>query len=271
MRGFYWPSENLSASEEGLCCVELVNDVLEVIITVWNIKNALYNIQNALYNIQPVTLIRIACESCSVFFVSLCLLCCVLQSYFSAEMHKFLGRGRSVDWRVSGGALCFWAMFYVGSCQSLRCYSVDNRWINMEQLWYYIGGGETEVLGDNLRYCYFVQHKSCMDWSGIEPGPLRWQAGNWRCLEVLWCPTKVNIALRKWLREEIIILCLKVWKLRRISKPSAPSALLCRWLSKLVCRGNIEYFLVQYIQLYSVWKISVVYEVACQVVGKLPC
>jgi hypothetical protein len=51
----------------------------------------------------------------------------------------------------------------------------------------------------------------------------------------------------------------------------ASSALLCRWLSKLVCRGNIENFFVQYIQLYSVWKISVVYEVAYQVVGKLPC
>ena len=119
-------------------------------------------------------------------------------------MHKFLARGLSVDWRVSGGASCSWAMFYVGSCQSLKCYSVDDRRINMEQLWNYNDRGKTEALGDNLPYCYFVHHKSCMDWSGIEPGPLRWQAGNWRCLEVLWCPTKVDIALRKWIREETI-------------------------------------------------------------------
>jgi len=55
----------------------------------------------------------------------------------------------------------------------LSLYTVDDRRISMEKLWNYIERGKTEELGDNLPYCYFVGHKSCMDWSGIEAGPLR--------------------------------------------------------------------------------------------------
>jgi hypothetical protein len=29
----------------------------------------------------------------------------------------------------------------------------------------------------NLSQCYFVNHKSHMDWPGIEPAPSRWEAG----------------------------------------------------------------------------------------------
>jgi hypothetical protein len=36
--------------------------------------------------------------------------------------------------------------------------------------------GETEVPGENLPHCHFVHQKSQMTWSGIEPGPPRWEA-----------------------------------------------------------------------------------------------
>jgi hypothetical protein len=37
---------------------------------------------------------------------------------------------------------------------------------------------ETEVLGKDLPQCHFVHNKSQTTWCGLEPGPLRWQAGD---------------------------------------------------------------------------------------------
>jgi hypothetical protein len=34
-----------------------------------------------------------------------------------------------------------------------------------------------EHSGKTLSHCHFAHHKSHMDWPGIEPGPLRWEAG----------------------------------------------------------------------------------------------
>jgi hypothetical protein len=38
-------------------------------------------------------------------------------------------------------------------------------------------GRDTEILGENLPQCHFVDHKSHMTWPGLEPGPARREAG----------------------------------------------------------------------------------------------
>jgi hypothetical protein len=38
--------------------------------------------------------------------------------------------------------------------------------------------GEIEALGENLPQGHFVHNKSHMNWSGLEPGPPRLEAGD---------------------------------------------------------------------------------------------
>jgi len=44
---------------------------------------------------------------------------------------------------------------------------VIDEWMSMEYWWNDTDGGKTEVLG-NLSQCHFIQHKSNVDWPGIE-------------------------------------------------------------------------------------------------------
>jgi hypothetical protein len=41
-----------------------------------------------------------------------------------------------------------------------------------------IDRGKPKYSGINLSQCHSVYHKSHMDWTGIEPGPPRWEAGD---------------------------------------------------------------------------------------------
>jgi uncharacterized membrane protein len=47
----------------------------------------------------------------------------------------------------------------------------------MEHRWNEIDRRKPKNSGKNVSQCHFVHHKSHMDWTGIEPGPPRWEAG----------------------------------------------------------------------------------------------
>jgi hypothetical protein len=60
--------------------------------------------------------------------------------------------------------------------------------MSMERWWNYIDKGKL-VLGKNLYQCNFINHKSHMNWSGIEPGSLWCEAGYYppeRALYLKW-------------------------------------------------------------------------------------
>jgi hypothetical protein len=48
----------------------------------------------------------------------------------------------------------------------------------MEYRWNEIDRGKPKYSVKNLSECHLVHHKSHMDWTGIEPGPPRWEAGD---------------------------------------------------------------------------------------------
>jgi hypothetical protein len=47
-----------------------------------------------------------------------------------------------------------------------------------EHRWNKIDKRKPKYSGENLSQCYFVNHKSHMEWPRIEPGPPRWEAGD---------------------------------------------------------------------------------------------
>jgi hypothetical protein len=49
---------------------------------------------------------------------------------------------------------------------------------SMEDLVEWELAGETEVLGENQPRRRFTHHKSHMTWTGLVPGPPRWEAGD---------------------------------------------------------------------------------------------
>jgi hypothetical protein len=48
----------------------------------------------------------------------------------------------------------------------------------MEHRWNEIDGGKPKYWGKTLSQCHSVDHKSHMDWPGIEPGLPPWEAGH---------------------------------------------------------------------------------------------
>jgi hypothetical protein len=50
----------------------------------------------------------------------------------------------------------------------------------MEHRWNETDRGKQKYSGKILSQCHFLHHKFHMDWPGIEHGPLRWEAGDYR-------------------------------------------------------------------------------------------
>jgi hypothetical protein len=72
-----------------------------------------------------------------------------------------------------GETECTWYVgHYLAYCTSRGWYMMVSVEHSVEWL-----AGETEVLGENQPKYRVVYHKSHMTWSGLESGPLRWEAG----------------------------------------------------------------------------------------------
>jgi hypothetical protein len=63
-------------------------------------------------------------------------------------------------------ATLWWRWFFVSFFQVM-----EHRWNENDRK-------KPKYSGKKLSQCYFVHHKSHMDWPGIEPGPPRWEAGD---------------------------------------------------------------------------------------------
>jgi hypothetical protein len=80
-----------------------------------------------------------------------------------------------INWYSGGGVEPNWVDSALRPLIGLLCQ--PQAIVMMEKLMEWLAG-ETEVLGENLPQCRFVNHKSHMTRPGFEPGPSRWEASD---------------------------------------------------------------------------------------------
>jgi hypothetical protein len=87
----------------------------------------------------------------------------------------------TVIWWVVSDVSKPWRALPWTCCQSLKLYSIGDRWMNMTH-WWNNNDGQTEVLEVKpVHQCLLVHHKSHMDWPEIEPWPM-WLRSTTNCL-----------------------------------------------------------------------------------------
>jgi hypothetical protein len=104
---------------------------------------------------------------------------CVVQIIPKCYLSPFISRGCCSHCCLASFLGVGWDPGYL-VCYTMRpdVPAVDGRWwMNVKQSVEWVMG-ETEVLRGNLSQCCLVYYTSDMTQSGIEPGPLWWEAGD---------------------------------------------------------------------------------------------
>lgn len=68
-----------------------------------------------------------------------------------------------------------WVLWYLGHKQ-YTIWTLDDTWEQWSTWWH--GNWERKPTWRKYGQCHFVQHITHMNWSGIQPGLVQWQAAN---------------------------------------------------------------------------------------------
>jgi hypothetical protein len=90
-----------------------------------------------------------------------------------AQQYEEKWKGLFSSWMWGGSSTQAWTPTYVSILSIPQMI-----WVWRATVEWYIDRGNPKKSEKDLSHCYFVHHKSHMDWPGSEPGSPRWEDGD---------------------------------------------------------------------------------------------